>query len=283
MTTPKTRRVRFPGLARLRPRSMLFTLYGDYAHPQGTDLWLGDMVRLAAALGISEVAVRSAVARLAREGWIHARRAGNRSYYGLSETGRALIEEGTRRIYVRRGAWNGEWTLLTYSIPESKRAHRDRLRKRLAWFGFGPLGGGTYVSPRDVAADVQTVLAEHGVHRFSSVFSARLSGRDEKLAAQCWDLPSIAARYERFMAHYEPMYRRDARRRRERNLADEEAFVTRFALTHDFRHFPFIDPDLPAALLPSRWAGTRARDLFDRYHGLLRDGALRYYAALARG
>lgn len=280
---PREKGARGSGLAPLRPRSALFTLYGDYAYPHGSDLWLGSLVQLTRTLGITEVAVRSAVARLAREGWIVSRKQGNRSFYGLSETGRGLIEEGTRRIYERRPDWNGRWCLLAYSIPESRRAHRDRIRKQLAWLGFGALGGGTYASPRDVATEVQTLIAAHGVGAYSRVFSARFEGpgSDAALARQCWDLASIAKRYDAFIAHYAPLYRRDLRRRRSRTLPDREAFIVRFLLTHDFRRFPFIDPELPASLLPAHWAGASARELFEKYHGMLTDGAIRYFTAIA--
>jgi phenylacetic acid degradation operon negative regulatory protein len=282
-STPRTLSP-FPGIAPLRPRSMLFTLYGDYAYPRGVDLWLGSLVALGARFGISEVAVRSAVARLARDGWLTARREGNRSYYALTERGRALIEEGTRRIYQpRRGAWNGQWCLLTYAIPEAQRAHRDRLRKQLAWLGFGPLGGGTYVSPRNVASEAAALARDHGVERFARIFNARFDGpvSSAELVRRCWDLKKIAASYERFIKHYAPLYARDGARRRKRALPDSSAFVHRFALTHDFRHFPFIDPDLPAELLPRGWPGTRARELFEKYHALLSDGALAFFKTSA--
>src|SRR5690349_17073801 len=139
---PAARLRRSPSMARLRPRPMLFTLYGDYAYPARTDVPLRGLVEIGRALGLSEVSVRSAVARLAREGWIIARRDGIGARYGLSATGRGLIEEGTRRIYQpRTGRWDGSWCVLTYSIPEAKRSDRDRIRKRLAWLGFGPMGG----------------------------------------------------------------------------------------------------------------------------------------------
>ncbi|HXM17704.1 MAG TPA: PaaX family transcriptional regulator C-terminal domain-containing protein [Candidatus Tumulicola sp.] len=274
----------FPGIAPLRPRSMLFTLYGDYAYPRGVDLWLGSLVALGERLGISEVAVRSAVARLARDGWIVARRDGNRSHYALSDAGRRLIEEGTRRIYRGEGtAWNGSWCMLTYSIPEAKRAHRDRLRKQLAWLGFGPLGGGTYVSPRDVSSEAEELVREHGVETFSRIFSARLSGPGSELdlVRQCWDVGAIEAQYETFLRHYAPLYARDLRRHRTASLPDAAAFVHRFALTHDFRRFPFVDPDLPASLLPREWAGGRARSLFEAHHALLTQGAQRFFSSIA--
>jgi len=37
-------------------------------------------------------------------------------------------------------------------------------------------------------------------------------------------------------------------------------------LVHAWRRFPQIDPELPAELLPDRWSGTRAAELFRRYH-----------------
>lgn len=282
MSRQRTRRAvePFPGIWPLRPRSMLFTLYGDYAYPHGVDLWLGSLVAIGARLGISEVAVRSAVARLARDGWIAARRTRNRSFYALTAAGRSLIEEGTQRIYrPRRNGSSGSWCMLTYAIPEARRAHRDRLRKQLAWLGFGPLGGGTYVSPRDVSVQTASLVADHGVAEFARIFRARFDGpvSPAEMVRRCWDLPAIARQYDAFIAHYAPLVRADGARRRRRALADASAFVHRFALTHDFRRFPFIDPDLPADLLPRSWPGTRARDLFEAYHALLTDGALRFF------
>jgi len=263
---------------------MLFTLYGDYAYPRGVDLWLGSLVALGARFHISEVAVRSAVARLSRDGWLVARRESNRSYYALTERGRALIEEGTRRIYRQgRGVWNHQWCLLTYAIPETHRARRDGLRKQLAWLGFGALGGGTYISPHAVAEQTEGLAREHDVTKFARIFEARFNGpvTPMELVRRCWDLESIARYYDSFIKHYEPMYARDAMLQRRRSLSDADAFVHRFALTHDFRRFPFIDPELPVELLPRTWSGSRARELFESYHRLLSDGALAYFKSAA--
>jgi len=275
---------RTPSMAPLRAPSMLFTLFGDYAYPSGRDIRLAALVTIGKALGVSEVAVRSAVARLAREGWIAARRTSNRSHYGLSDAGRRLIDEGTQRIYRPwRGAWSGEWCVLNYSIPETRRSERDRIRKQLAWLGFGAMGGGAYVSPRDVSAQAERLLQAHRLHRFARVFRGRLTGpgTDADLASQCWDLRAIARRYEAFVRHYEPIHRRDTRLCRLGSLCDGDAFVTRFALTHDFRRFPFIDPDLPHHVLPRNWAGARARSLFEKHHTLLTTLALRFFERVA--
>jgi phenylacetic acid degradation operon negative regulatory protein len=146
------------------------------------------------------------------------------------------------------------------------------------------MGGGSWLSPRSVAAETVTLMKGHGAHAFARVFAGRLAGpgADADLVAQCWDLEAIARRYDAFAAHYAPRYRRDRSLAARKALNDEAAFVTRFALTHDFRRFPFIDPDLPKELLPRNWAGARARALFEEYHALLRDGALRFFNRVAR-
>lgn len=259
---------------------MLFTLYGDYAYPRRVDLWQGALVSIGERLGISETATRSAVARLARDGWLVSRRRGGRSYYGLSDRGVDLIVEGTTRIYEpRRERWDGSWCVLTYAIPESRRAHRDKLRKQLAWLGFGALGGGTYVSPRRVATPAASLVDEHGVSEYARIFNARFQGpiAAAEMVRRCWDLAAIARQYRRFVARYAPLFRADQRRNRNGALDDLTAFVRRFALTHDFRHFPFIDPDLPLELLPKHWAGAQARQLFERYHALLTERAIRFF------
>ncbi|PZR62856.1 MAG: hypothetical protein DLM53_05520 [Candidatus Eremiobacter antarcticus] len=274
----------FASMAPLRPRSMLFTLYGDYAFPHRQDVWLGSLVRIADVLGITAVAVRSAVARLARERWLVVRKSANRSHYALSARGQTLIEEGTRRIYRADGeVWDGQWFMLTYSIPEGERTKRDRIRKRLAFLGFGSMGGGVHIAARAVADDVERLLQTQGAAQFARTFHARTaSGSDHDVVEQCWDLPRIAQEYRRFIEHYRPLCRRAARLHQRGRLKDAHAFALRFALTHDFRRFPFIDPDLPHALLPSGWPGTVARRLFNDYHGMLAPAAERFFASATR-
>ena len=54
-------------------------------------------------------------------------------------------------------------------------------------------------------------------------------------------------------------------------------------LVHAWRKFPFLDPDLPAALLPARWPRERAHDLFVNRHERWRERACEYFAELEDG
>ncbi len=45
------------------------------------------------------------------------------------------------------------------------------------------------------------------------------------------------------------------------------------ALVHAWRRFPFIDPEIPAELLPADWVGWKAKGFFDERHARWTPGA----------
>lgn len=264
----------------LNPRSLLFTLYGDYVHPLGQEeVRVGTLVRLADELGVSGSALRSALSRMGREGWLAARRNGGPPRYRLTPRGHSLIEEGIARIYGRRrAAWDGCWLLVSYSLPERRRDERDRLRQGLSFLGFGSLGNGIFVSPHDLRREVRELIARHRVEGEVTMHHGTLEWPADpaQVVARAWDLKDLEERYAGFL------------RRTRRQLAaaqepdDGESFRRRFLLTHEFRRFPFSDPDLPDQLLPREWVGVAARDAFLEYNSRLRPGAERFYLEVSR-
>ncbi len=62
-------------------------------------------------------------------------------------------------------------------------------------------------------------------------------------------------------------------------VAGAAALVERMSLVHDYRRFPFRDPDLPPELLPDGWSGRAAHEVFLAAHGLLREPAEAYWTA----
>src|SRR6202034_2113147 len=137
----------------LRAGSLIVTVFGDSLRPRGGALALGSLIELAAPFGLNERLVRTAAARLAQDGWLAARRVGKRSEYRLTEDGREQIAEGTARIYGESGAnWSGRWTLVV--VPSLPAAQRQRLRRELAWQGYGELSNGVFAHPEGRARRV---------------------------------------------------------------------------------------------------------------------------------
>jgi phenylacetic acid degradation operon negative regulatory protein len=71
------------------------------------------------------------------------------------------------------------------------------------------------------------------------------------MVREAWDLDALEEGYEQFLAEYG----RDG---------SGEPLVRTVQLVHAWRRFPRVDPALPVKLLPARWSGARAADLFTR-------------------
>jgi phenylacetic acid degradation operon negative regulatory protein len=77
--------------------------------------------------------------------------------------------------------------------------------------------------------------------------------------ASWWDLDGLERMYEDFLASYAPVL---ARWRRRKTSADAAAFADYVSILTRWRRLPYLDPGLPADLLPKRWRGSQAADLF---------------------
>lgn len=254
------------------PQELIFTLYGDFLLHRPGPVWVGSVIALLGPLGLSETNVRTVLSRMTGKGWLEAERHGRRSYYALTGRGRRLLEEGETRIYEPRGDvdWDGEWTILAYSIPEHQRRQRDRLRIRLEWLGFGSLGNGLWLTPHDVAGRVRELAQELGVAEYVELFRGPHLGVSDvaSLVARCWDLASLNESYGRFIDDHLDRCR-EVKSGGPDAVDPRTAYVRRFNLVHEFRQFPLRDPFLPRPLQPENWAGECALALFNYYRDLL--------------
>lgn len=258
-------------------QDMIFTLYGDYIRHRGGEAWTGSLIELLGLFSLSGQAVRSTLSRMFQKGWLKSRKVGRHSFYSQTPKFLRLLEEGAQRIFQPRcDPWDGRWHLLTYSIPESKRHLRRRLRKRLLWLGFGSLNYATWISPRDLRAEVEQVVNDLGVRPYVEFFTAEHRGftSDEEIVASCWNLKRLNDYYAALIARYGPPFEEhQARLVAGDGLEPQECFVQRFMLVHEYRSSPYVDPNLPLELLPGDWLGERATQLFQQYHDLLVEGA----------
>ena len=263
----------------MKPRSIVFDLFGDYIRYSGGEVRLRTLTALLDCFGVGESTVRVVMARLRREGWFDTRRDGRETVYALNDKSWRLLDEGRTRIFERsREPWNRQWYMVIYAVPESDRALREELRKELAWLGFGPLASSTWICPRDQLAEVQEHFADRPAVRLDLLrCSSSGLARDREMAARCWDLDALDADYAELLRAYRPRmraYRGGA-------VTGRRALVERMQLVHDYRMFPFRDPDLPEELLPAGWKGRDAHELFLEAHDALKDPAERFFNDLA--
>jgi phenylacetic acid degradation operon negative regulatory protein len=262
----------------VRARSLVFDLFGDYLRYRGGEVRLRGLVALLGCFGIPEPTARVAAARLRKEGWLTASRQGRETVYSLTDAAWQMLDEGRARIFQRAsGPWDGQWHMVIYQVPETDRALREQLRRRLAWLGFGPLSASVWLSPHDRTAQVREAFAGHPAVQLD-FFGSRSEGTaaDRDIAARAWDLPALGRDYRGLLARYGPRLARY----RAGELDDREALLERMRLVYDYRRFPFRDPDLPPEMLPEDWPGREAHDMFLTAHGILRVPAERAVAGL---
>lgn len=265
----------------MKPRAIVFDLFGDYARYHGGELRLRTLVSLLELFGVGESTTRVVMARLRREGWFDTRREGRETVYVLNARSWRLLDEGRERIFGRsRGEWDGTWHQVIYSVPETERGLREELRRELAWLGFGPLAPSTWICPHDRLPDVAARFAGRPGLRLD-LLRSRSSGVqvDREMAARCWDLEALDQEYRAFVESCQPRlsaYRGSS-------LKGAEALVACMRLVNDYRHFPFRDPDLPPELLPGGWHGVEAHELFVEGRDLLRPAAEAHFVAVAQG
>ncbi len=232
---------------------LLMTVLGELVMPTGGAAWTQSLVAIMGELGVQEKATRQAIARMHDRGWLTKTRVGRQTRWELADSATDLLRDGAERIYGfgRHGRpWDGSWLVLLASVPERDRAVRSRMGVGLSWAGFGSLGQGVWISPwEDQEAAAAELFSELNLEATS--FRSRLGelGSGRQLVERAWDLPALHARYESFLAD-------------RAHLGDTStggcAAAELVDLVHSWRRFPFLDPDLPADLLPADWPGAAA-------------------------
>lgn len=255
-------------------RSLLLTLLGEFVLPRGTPVWSGALVAALSDIGVEEKSARQALSRTAAEGLLFSEREGRRVRWQLSAAGLELLQDGTERIYGfgrRVEQWDGHWLVVTVSVPETQRQLRHQLRTRLTWSGLGSPLPGVWVTPDTSKAEqIANAISELGVEGFSFTGPFGPVGEQQRLVQTAWSLADVQSRYQQFLVDFaeDPV------------TSPREAFQAQIALVQQWRRFPFMDPALPAALLPEAWPGPVAAELFHQRRAGWHQAAQGYWEQL---
>jgi phenylacetic acid degradation operon negative regulatory protein len=199
--------------------------------------------------------LRGKLARLEAAGSIKSSSDGplDRRLIRLTERARYRLLGGVDPAVEWRRCWDGAWRLVVFDIPESSRALRTRLRRRLREFRFGWLQNSVWISPHPVDAFRQE-LGELGlVPESLTYFEARPIGGESTAALvnTAWDFEGLANDYARYreILRLQPSRITGTKTRWFRWIEMENRAWRRIA-----RHDPF----LPFELQPPGYVGQAA-------------------------
>lgn len=241
----------------LRPQAVLLTFFGDYADEPGSVVGAAGVIDVLEPAGVGEHATRATLSRMVKRGLLRRVSEGRQAYFGLTDFGRRTVLEGRERAQVADvvdRTWDGRWTFVAFSLPESSQRERHGLRSRLAWAGFGMVQAGLWATPHDI--DVRALLGDLDVLHHVNAFRGEPLAPTEtsRMVESAFDLDALAARYVEFSARWSALAAGEA--------ADaEDPLTARVVLSTDWLLVLRDDPRLPLQLLPEPWPALAARDL----------------------
>lgn len=235
--------------------SLIVTVFGDAIAPRGGEVWLGTLTAIMQKLGCEDGVVRTALSRLASDGWVERERVGRSSFYRLTPQASRRSAVAAERIYEPCARiWTGRWHVLV--LDESNGKADDVLRQRLDAEGFGRLSPGLLIAPQWRVAvgspEVPPTAPPLAVGLLGLEARALVPRGNRALATRAWRLDELAASYDRLRQDLTPFVDHVP-------VNGLQALAIRIWVVHRLRRVALIDPMLPEQALPEDWPGWAAR------------------------
>ncbi|MCB1336139.1 MAG: PaaX family transcriptional regulator [Maritimibacter sp.] len=228
----------------LRTWSLIVTIFGDMARAPGAELPGPVLSALTARIGVRPEAVRVALHRLRKDGWLASRRDGRLSHYLLTEAGRGASERATARIYAAGPTDPGPWHVVVAGPMDA--AARLACESDLSATGYIALAPGAWLGPgpRPARPDPGLFYLEGRAPALPDWLRASLM--PETLARAYADFDASLGTVEAALAGPGP-------------LAPLDRAAIRALLVHGWRRLVLRHPDLPDEFFPAHWSGPRTR------------------------
>lgn len=265
MPTPLTQPIikSFHSRAPLRIGSLIVTIFGDAVLPHGAFVPLSKLLNITSAIGIDDGAVRVAMHRLEKDGWLKKQKVGRNAHYALSKIAKLQSKAAAERIYAfEQPEVTANLRLLILAEGPARAKTRDRLVES-GWGAIAPnllLTSG--LKEQSSALGTLSSMADH------IIVPVEPNGSDTgRLCARAWPLDSLNEDYAAFVELYQPLLQWN---KKTGEHGREDALVLRTLLVHDYRRLILKDPFLPAPCLPDNWQGTAAHKIMSSVYGNLR-------------
>lgn len=233
-------------LGDLRVWSVIITIFGDAVMPRGGKVSASVLATLTDRLGIRPEALRVALFRLGKDGWITRSKQGRNSYYTLTKRGRETFLPASRRIYAKAPVLEGPWHIAALGPgTETDRALIDERLTQAGYIRLTPLLflGAAHVCPAQDTSGHHALVISGTLHQLPDW--AREALAPETLQQDYVRLEAALLSLRKLPLPKDP----------ETNAA------LRVLLVHQWRRMLLRHADLPTEVLPKSWRGEACRTL----------------------
>lgn len=155
---------------------------------------------------------------------------------------------------LRKNKWDGTWTIITYDLPNTRKADRDYLRNKIRELGFGSPQESFYVSPLSLDKPLSQLIKSEELSEFVWVARAQgILGLDNKeVAEKSWNLKQLSYLYGKLLEVLPKVNKLNSKK-----INDEWQL--------HFLSLDNVDPYLPKELLPDVWPGEACKNEFKKF------------------
>lgn len=219
--------------------SIIVSLFGDLAQGPQDRISGAALTRIIQPMDIKPEAIRVALHRLRKDGWIDSARSGRSSVHHLTEFGRQQSAAVTPRIYDQAPSVPTEWHLL---ISEGSGSLDDLLltENYISIGRTAALGSGRIPANCD-----DLVVFDVNARKVPGWLKSRLCPSD--LLTSCATLSDVA----RDVLDSKPAAL---------HLTSSQIATLRTLIVHRWRRVVLRNPDLPPMFFPDAWRGAECRE-----------------------
>ncbi len=254
----------------LRVGSLIVTIFGDAVLPHGSFVPLSNLLDITSEIGIDDGAVRVAVHRLEKDGWLQKQKVGRNVHYALSAAAKAQSKAAAQQIYAYdQPKFVEKLQLLILADGPGRGDAREKLLKT----GCGVVSPNIVLATDRVErpASLDKLIADCTQYRVPIDLK---HPETKNLCSRAWLLDGLNHDYQKFSDLYQPL----ATVLENNPLSMRKILTLRILLVHDYRRLILKDPFLPNTCLPKNWQGVAARNIMSLVYDNLRSRSKRWMA-----
>lgn len=230
---------------------------------------VGELKALCEPFSITDSSIRTWLSRRVQQGFLSVRKENRTSLYGLSGKGHRISSNIALSFRTPDwSGWDGSWRGFLFSIPESRKKERHRIRTKLSAYRFAPWYGGFWIRPNHPAEKIEQAFSpeqEGGTGRLITFLPQQEISAEE--VHRLWKVPKIQEQYLKGMETIKDELANLSQ------YSPEEAHVKRIEIGNRAVPLIYQDPLLPPRYLPDEWAGNRFKAAFFKWDDVIREKA----------
>jgi len=165
----------------------------------------------------------------------------------LSSKGKKYLNSILDNLHKPLKRWEGNWTVISFSIPEKKRGVRDKFRRYIDNLGLKPVFNSFWISPFNMCPQIIDYAKHNKIENsVACLITDRIYGITKDDILKNWDFEKFRKRYEDFIAESENILNK-----KNENIVYKKQ-ILKFALLIS------EEPKVPLELLPKDWPRFRA-------------------------